>query len=132
MEKEIVPKTHWVISVRSGINRKDFTLWSGENETPQEAYKRVKRHADKLKEKVGDNATVDIISYTVTFSPKGEKTRRGQLWCPYCNKWRHFKYDDYLGVNKCNICGISDRDFYVCKYNGLWKKDLANLRRPKL
>ena len=55
--------------------------------------------------------------------PKDLKLPPGKLWCPYCNRPRRFKYDDWFGVNKCQICGISDDDFYVKGYNNTWGRD---------
>lgn len=84
----------------------------------------------KIKEKV-PTATVDIISLNVPFKPKGESPHKNWYWCPYCNKWRPFIYNDSFGQNKCIICGISDLDFYVKKYNGLGKQDYIDTYKKK-
>ena len=52
--------------------------------------------------------------------PKGVKLKKGQLWCPYCSNPVIFVRDNRLGVKRCPICGISDRDFHVRMINKLW------------
>ena len=52
--------------------------------------------------------------------PEGVKLRKGQLWCPYCSNPVMFVKDKRLGVKKCPICGISDRDFNVKMINNTW------------
>ena len=118
---ESTRRTIWVISVRSGNNRRDFEFSTEEGETPQDTFRRVRSNADKISAQfIGKNVIVDIISRSVAFKPKGPKPHKSWYWCPYCNKWRVFSYDDYLGVNRCSVCGISDQDFYVRKYNNLF------------
>ena len=113
--------TKWMISVRSGNNRRDFEFSGREEETPQDTYRRVKSNADKIaKQFEGKNVTVDLISLSVAFKPKGVKPFRSWYWCPYCNKYRVFSFDPWLEINRCSVCGISDQDFYVRKYNGLF------------
>jgi len=127
----LTKRTLWMVSVRTKNQRKDLTIETEGQETPQETYRRAKKLVEKIKEQVGKRATVDLISKTVAFKPKGVKPHRSWYWCPYCNQWRVFLYNDYIGVNKCNICGISDQDFYVRKYNELWKKEMLE-RKTKL
>lgn len=56
--------------------------------------------------------------------PKDAKpSDKNMLWCPYCRDWRKFvsaRYDS--GLKICEICDISTRDFYVRKFNNLWKE----------
>lgn len=127
----LTKRTLWMVSVRTENQRKDLTIETEGQETPQETYRRAKKLVEKIKEQVGKRATVDLISKTVAFKPKGVKPHRSWYWCPYCNQWRVFLYNDYIGVNKCNICGISDQDFYVRKYNELWRKEMLE-RKTKL
>ena len=128
----LTKRTLWMVSVRTENQRKDLTIETEGQETPQETYRRAKKLVEKIKKQVGKRATVDLISKTVAFKPKGVKPYRSWYWCPYCNQWRVFLYNDYLGVNRCNICGISDQDFYVKKYNNLWEKEMMGEGRPKL
>ena len=127
----LTKRTLWMVSVRTKNQRKDLTIETEGQETPQETYRRAKKLVERIKEQVGKRATVDLISKTVAFKPKGVKPHRSWYWCPYCNQWRVFLYNDYIGVNKCNICGISDQDFYVRKYNELWRKEMLE-RKTKL
>lgn len=124
-------RTIWMVSVRTKNQRKDLMIETKGQETPQETYRRAKKLVEKIKEQVGKRATVDLISRTVAFKPKGVKPHRSWYWCPYCNQWRVFLYNDYLGVNQCNICGISDQEFYVRKHNKLWRKEMLG-RKTKL
>lgn len=127
----LTKRTLWMISIRTENQRKDITIEAREQETPQETYRRAKKLVDKIKGQVGKRATVDLISKTVAFKPKGVKPYSSWYWCPYCNQWRVFLYNDYTGVNQCNICGISDQDFYIKKYNKLWRKEMSE-RKIKL
>lgn len=53
--------------------------------------------------------------------PNNVKLKRGQYWCPYCSNPVKFINDEKLGVKRCPICGISNRDYYVKKVNNLWQ-----------
>lgn len=54
-----------------------------------------------------------------------EKNRRpGDMWCPYCIKWRKFKLYSIRTKNytsdafmRCPVCTISTNDAYVRRYN---------------
>lgn len=49
--------------------------------------------------------------------PKGIKLKDKQLWCPYCSTPVIFLKDKSLGIKKCPICFISERDYWVKKVN---------------
>lgn len=51
--------------------------------------------------------------------PKNIVLSKKQLWCPYCSNKVVFKKDKKLGVKKCPICSISEKDFWVKKVNSL-------------
>lgn len=53
--------------------------------------------------------------------PEGVKLKLGIIWCPYCSAPVKFIKDSRLGVKKCPICGISDKDFNVRTINKLWR-----------
>ena len=53
------------------------------------------------------------------YSPANLK--KGAAWCPYCGRETPFGWDGRLDYVRCVECGISERDFYVRKFNGLWK-----------
>lgn len=40
-----------------------------------------------------------------------------QMWCPYCSNKVIFKRDKKLGVKKCPICGITEKDYWVKRVN---------------
>ncbi len=62
-----------------------------------------------------------VVSTRKAFRPpEGPGQKGGRYWCPYCVAYREFVHDDTHGVKRCNVCRISDRDFYVKKYNKLW------------
>lgn len=54
--------------------------------------------------------------------PEGVELKENQLWCPYCSNPVIFIKDRKLGVKKCPLCGISDKDFLVKKVNNTWIK----------
>jgi len=71
----------------------------------------------------------NIISSNKAWPPTKEQEqnrRSGDIWCPYCIKWRRFKlfalkkklYTSEAFL-RCPICTISTNDFYVRKYNGM-------------
>jgi len=45
---------------------------------------------------------------------------KGMAWCPYCGKESLLGYDARLNNARCMGCGISERDFYVRRFNRLW------------
>ncbi len=62
-----------------------------------------------------------------------QKRRKGEIWCPYCSKWRKFKLGVY-GYYKCVGCGVSTMEFSVRMANYLWdslKPKDANLTKKK-
>lgn len=95
----------------------------------------------------------ELISVRKAFIQKREQLKPpnvGMTWCPYCVKWRHFNLTrlrraTYLSpaANRCPVCGISDEDYYVKKYNGklealsteeirrMHKRGTANAERSK-
>lgn len=55
---------------------------------------------------------------------------RGKYWCPYCNGYHKFK-NWGKQYKKCEICGMSDADFWVRKYNNLWTNSKIKIRKKK-
>lgn len=53
--------------------------------------------------------------------PAWVKVSKGHKWCPYCNRVQEFLKDHGLGVKRCSKCGITEKDFFVKKYNNSWK-----------
>jgi hypothetical protein len=44
---------------------------------------------------------------------------KGTYWCPFCQSFQKFKAAEG-GYLHCPICGISDSEYYVKRYNNLW------------
>ncbi|HHW43557.1 MAG TPA: hypothetical protein GXX25_07070 [Desulfotomaculum sp.] len=61
-----------------------------------------------------------VIKPPEGFSPALQKAL---AWCPCCEKETPFGLDGRLGYARCVGCGISERDFYVRQFNGLWSDD---------
>lgn len=70
-----------------------------------------------------------IISVNKAWRPtkdQEDKRRPGDLWCPYCIKWRQFKLFSIKRKNytseaflRCPVCTISTNDYWVKHYNGM-------------
>lgn len=64
------------------------------------------------------------MAKTEVKAPPGGKhkpSKKGHAWCPYCGKEMPFGWDETLYYARCMGCGISERDFYVRQFNGLWQ-----------
>jgi len=75
---------------------------------------KVKQLVSKLEEK----GLHPHLIYTKPAPPSSEKVP-GRLWCPYCREWRKFDANQ-IGYIVCEICGMSNKDFYTRQYNHLW------------
>lgn len=64
-------------------------------------------------------ADIENADCKINPKPKWLIISQRKLWCPYCNWVKSFKKDKYLGVKKCEACGITINDYYVKKYNEL-------------
>ena len=67
---------------------------------------------------------VKRMARTEVKAPPGGRhkpTRRGRAWCPYCGREMPFGWNETLCYARCMGCGISERDFYVRQFNGLWQ-----------
>jgi len=53
----------------------------------------------------------------------------GTSWCPYCVDHRQFVYNSTIEQDQCNVCGITDRDYYVRKYNNHYYTKYAITRK---
>lgn len=64
----------------------------------------------------------DIHAYTVTNEPQemdeDTQVKGKKLYCPYCGQVNKFKQGQF-DSKVCPVCGISERDFYIKKYNKL-------------
>lgn len=76
----------------------------------------------RAKERFGVDNTY-LISLTKAIPPPEEfipRKAQKKYWCPFCGDERRFKHNSRLDSDECPICGITDREFYVRKYNNLW------------
>ena len=89
-----------------------------------------------------------LVSRRKRFPPKGEG-KDGELWCPYCRRWREFRIprgneDAEIGswgwsssvlcrmeVQVCPWCGITVRDWYVKRFNDLFGQEQVRRRSKK-
>lgn len=117
----------WSILLRHGSLKKDIVITGNQGERSVDVHKRAKAIAQQLIERMPEGSSYEMFSRTQAFKPKaGTRPGKGQLWCPQCAKFRPFLSDEYLGVRKCFICGMSDQDFYVKKYNHVWRIEQAS------
>ncbi len=57
-----------------------------------------------------------------TPAPKQFSQVTGTLWCPYCADRRKFIKSSFNPKYKvCEICGISDAEYHVRRFNQLWE-----------
>ena len=110
----------WELSVRKGMKHQIVIFEKRDGETTGKVLTRVKAYKQALLSKKPDYI-VEIISRKIAFAPpKNIELKKKEWWCPYCCKPRRFHENDYLGVRQCDICGISDQDYFVKRYN--WTK----------
>lgn len=75
---------------------------------------------DRMKETVGSWLYVVNCSKPTSppvLSKDSEPVPDGTSWCPYCADHRNFVRNPEMEHDECNVCGISDKDFYVRKFN---------------
>ncbi|MCU7521958.1 MAG: hypothetical protein HF312_17215 [Ignavibacteria bacterium] len=122
-------KPKWAISIRTHEVTKMFMLRGKEGQSNLDFYKEViKLKVQELRDKFTGNragpVTIDVISRQVAFKPpKDKKIPRNHYWCPYCIKPRIFVHREKTGNDHCPICGVSDQDFYVKKFNGIFRRE---------
>ena len=77
---------------------------------------------DRLKESKGWIYVVNCSkpSAPPTRTADSEPVPDGTCWCPYCADHRHFEYNGFIEQDQCNVCGITDRDYYVRKFNSCY------------
>lgn len=88
---------------------------------------REEQHYKKFIKILSDHTKLEF--YTVNIrkaaEPQDRRGPKGTLWCPYCSDWRKF-HSEGDGYKRCEICTISNQDFYTKAYNtslGLMKKE---------
>jgi len=53
-----------------------------------------------------------------------------QVWCPYCQSWQIFK-SQKLTHKQCPVCGVSDQDYWLKKYNHTWGRSVEGSTTSK-
>lgn len=122
-------KHSWTILIRYGSQRKKYKVTGQEGESAVNLFSKVKEVVAKIRPQIPESATIDVYCNSKSFAPKKDAEHpRGMLWCPQCIKYRNFFDDDRLGCRRCSICGISDNDFAVKKYNLIFAIEMAHSR----
>lgn len=96
--------------------------------------KQLKRKRIKKKTKVQfDYHIVDTedLEGPHTECPVTEKKakRKHIYWCPYCSEWSQFYIDGDRRCRRCDMCGISDHDYYIRRFNNLDSESIRKARR---
>ena len=86
---------------------------------------RIKQLMSKLEEK----GLHPHLVHTKPAPPSSEKVP-GRLWCPYCRGWRKFDANQE-GYTVCEVCSVSDMDYYIRRYNNLWGYNSRSRRLRK-
>jgi hypothetical protein len=104
-------------------------LTSPQGEKKVYRYPEVKSAVDKAKQFRAKGYEAEVISKSKAYGPTrkaGPRPSSKHYWCPYCIKWRVFRYMavrrmGILGPEdmRCPVCLISDHNYYIRKYNGL-------------
>lgn len=71
---------------------------------------------EKIKKRYKSSPLYIVNRTKATAPPPDLVILRGYVWCPYCSDLRHFVFNAKYGVKRCEICDISDNDYYVKKY----------------
>ena len=72
----------------------------------------------QLVSKLGEKGLHPHLVHSEPAPPSSEKVPN-RLWCPYCREWRKFDANQ-AGYSLCEVCGVSDMDYYTRRYNHLW------------
>lgn len=70
-----------------------------------------------LVSRLGEKGLHPHLVHSQPAPPSSEKVPN-RLWCPYCRGWRKFDANQ-AGYTVCEVCGVSDMDYYTRRYNGL-------------
>lgn len=101
--------------------------------TEEEAVQYYNMLKDKLKEKYKKEfkkMKIGVVSLSKAYKPDNNKKKvHGKMWCPYCREYRTYKFDG--SYKRCELCGISDNDFYVKVYNGIWPNAVIEVSEDK-
>lgn len=92
---------------------------------------KIKPFRDAVK-KVYPTSETYVVNVRHATPKPSSPTPKGTLWCPYCAAYRTYPGDEYLGIARCEICGMSTNDFHVKTFNQLWPHiSQADINRAK-
>lgn len=63
------------------------------------------------------NGNFFTVNRTHASPPPTDWERYAFNWCPYCGAERNFVYVDLPEVKQCVVCGITENNYYVKKFN---------------
>lgn len=70
-------------------------------------------------------AEIHIINHLHPSPPSKERVKTsGTTWCPFCGEYRKFK--TWYNIRRCEVCYVSNNEFYVRKYNNMWHHERQN------
>jgi len=80
----------------------------------------IAKDEETVKELVSKLGEKGLHPHLVHSKPTPPSSRKvpGRLWCPYCREWREFDANQ-AGYTVCEVCGVSNMDYYTRRYNCL-------------
>ena len=90
-----------------------------------------KEAAELFKGKVEKTNPEIKVLYVDVYKAHKPNTLDGKgYWCPYCQSWEYWKSDS-SGNKRCPVCKMSDNDYYVKLYNGLWVREMESMTKKR-
>lgn len=110
--------------MRIGVVVRTKRLWSMTRFEDEQA---ILHFIHRVPEVIQDVLDINIVALSMDLVKEPEEGFEASYmnhiyWCPYCGEPRKFYILDYPGSRQCEICHISDHDFYVRKFNNLFKR----------
>lgn len=97
------------------------------------SYQEAKKKASELREKLGPEYMIGVVSRQMGYGPPHskvsdemlvERNDLGYFWCPYCRNFRTFYYNAWRERHLCEFCGCVDTDFHVQANNPIfWSRE---------
>lgn len=110
-------------------------LWSMTRFQDESAISYFIHEAKKVISNLKDINLVSLSYDCIQMAPPEFEPKRTEklYWCPYCGEPRHFHPSHvFTGYFQCEICGISDADYYIKCCNHLFPKaDLKKIKARK-
>lgn len=83
-----------------------------------------------VKEIKKGNPNLEIHHVDTLDAHEPPEDRGRGYWCPFCKSWEYWMADSG-GYKRCPICGISDNEYYVKRFNRLWTEDMKSKKQKK-